>query len=160
GWRAFYEASGCLQQCALLAARDKRLSEEKRKALREKYEVRALELARAASKGDVDDPTTQNRLAMFLALQPHLQKEDAPRAVELAQKAVRQAPKSVACLIALGAAHYRAGQWREAVSAVETAAKYGPKNVYGQLFWAMAQWQLGEKKDLARQAFTEVEKWM
>jgi serine/threonine protein kinase/Flp pilus assembly protein TadD len=158
-WRTFYQAAGCLAQCARLAARDSRLSKEEREALVKSYEARTHVLMRQASKGDVDGAEAMGRLAWFLAAQPNPQKGDGERAVELARKAVRQQPKAGRYWSYLGAAQYRTGQWREAVKALDTAADLGAKNVYGTVIWAMAQCRLG-KRDLARRALAQVGQWM
>jgi tetratricopeptide (TPR) repeat protein len=73
--------------------------------------------------------------------------------VKLARKAVELGPNNGSYWNTLGAAHYRAGNWKEAVAALERAMQLrNGGNSYDWFFLAMAHWQLGEK-DKARQWF-------
>jgi tetratricopeptide (TPR) repeat protein len=68
-------------------------------------------------------------------------------AVCLAQKAVALAPQSGICWSTLGAACYRAGQWRETVDALEKALPLQSEGAsVDGFFLAMAHWQLGERE--------------
>src|SRR5262249_39578799 len=63
------------------------------------------------------------KLAWFLATAPNPKVRDGNRAVGLAKKAVELAPKDGICWNTLGVAHYRAGQWQDAVTALERSIK-------------------------------------
>src|SRR5262249_698445 len=85
---------------------------------------------------------------------------DPTRAVELARKAVEQAPESGPCWTTLGLAHYRGGNWKEAIAAQEKAN--GLRNGGGPTEWfilAMAHWQLGNKTE-ARTWYDRSVQWM
>jgi tetratricopeptide (TPR) repeat protein len=76
---------------------------------------------------------------------------DEEWALELAQEAVRLVPNDGDFWNTLGVAHYRAGNWKEAIEALEKANEL---SMGGQssdwLFLAMAHWQLGNKQDACR----------
>jgi tetratricopeptide (TPR) repeat protein len=70
------------------------------------------------------------------------------RAVDLANQAVRLAPYDGDFWNTLGVAHYRAGNWKEAVTALEKAKELsGGGDAVDWLFLAMAHWQLGQKDE-------------
>jgi uncharacterized protein HemY len=78
----------------------------------------------------------------------------------LAWKAVALRPKDGALWNVLGAAHYRAGNWKEAVGALEKSMELRKGgDSFDWFFLAMAHWQLREK-DKARAWFSRAEKWM
>jgi tetratricopeptide (TPR) repeat protein len=60
-----------------------------------------------------------NSLAWLLATCPDAKRRDPARAVALAKKAVGLAPDNRYCWGTLGAAHYRAGDWKAAVAALD-----------------------------------------
>src|SRR5205807_7116533 len=62
---------------------------------------------------------TFNRAAWFLATGADLRARDPVRALQLAQKAVEGAPKAASSWNTLGVARYRAGQYKEAIAALE-----------------------------------------
>ena len=85
---------------------------------------------------------------------------DGGRAVELAKKAVERAPKQGAYRNTLGAAHYRAAAWTEAVPELEKSMelrKGGDSNDW--FFLAMAHWKLGQKEK-AREWYNRAIEWM
>jgi len=142
------------------AEQDGKLPAGKREALAKAYDSRAEELIREAAKLDVDDPVVQKSLAWFLVTAPKCRRGDAGRAVQLAEKAAKHAPRDAKALITLGAAHYRAGNWQAAVREPDKASGIlGGGDPAGSLFWAMVKWQLGEKEK-ARQALAAVDRWM
>jgi tetratricopeptide (TPR) repeat protein len=121
------------------------------------HHVRAKEHARALadySKSLDLNPQnlrTLNNLAWLLATCPDLKLRDPKRAVELAKEAVEMAPKDGMCWNTLGAASYRAGDWKAAVAALEKSMELRQGgDSFDWFFFAMAQFQLGEK-DTARQ---------
>src|SRR5262249_38418190 len=119
-----------------------------------------------------DAPQVQSRLANFLATCPEAKYRDAGRAVELAKKAVDQAPGSRLYWANLGLAHYRAGDWKAAITALEKALKLkdeptpvtsadAPFLTPGATGFvlAMAHWKAGNKGD-ARGWYNAAVQWM
>jgi tetratricopeptide (TPR) repeat protein len=90
---------------------------------------------------------------------------DARKAVELAKKAVElrskeTGPGSSTFWNTLGAAHYRAGNWKEAVAALEKSIELRKSgDSYDWFFLAMAHWQLGQKDD-ALKCYKQAVEWM
>ena len=93
------------------------------------------------------------RLARFLPLR------DPARAVLLAQQSVINAPKDD-FQTTFGVAHHRAGNWKEAVAALEKSlAKNGSHTGVDCFFLAMAHWRLGEPGQ-ARKYHAQAMEWM
>jgi serine/threonine protein kinase/Flp pilus assembly protein TadD len=109
------------------------------------------------------DPTfaqAYNDLSWILATCPTPRLRDPRRAVESAKKAVELAPRDGGFWNTLGIAQYYAGNWKEAVAALEKSMPFrkgGDSNDW--FFLAMAYWQLGEKEK-ARQWFDRAVQWM
>jgi tetratricopeptide (TPR) repeat protein len=101
-----------------------------------------------------------NGLSWLLATFPDARVRDPKRAVALAKKAVELAPKGGNHWNTLGAAHYRAGNWKDAVAALEKSMELrkGGDSV-DWFFLAMARWQLGEKEK-AREWYDKAAQWM
>jgi tetratricopeptide (TPR) repeat protein/serine/threonine protein kinase len=102
-----------------------------------------------------DYAEAHSNLAWLLATCPDPKLRDPRRAVEHAQKAVALDPKGALHWGNLGVAQYRAGQWREAVLALEKAdemQKAGPLPY--RFFLAMAYGKL-DRKDEARKTFAQ-----
>ena len=100
-----------------------------------------------------------NLRAWVLATCPDPQFRDAPRAVELAKKATALAPKGRGYWATLGAAHYRAGNWQDAIEALsQSLARSDDDSGWALLFLAMAHAQLGHK-DQARQWYDKAIVW-
>jgi serine/threonine protein kinase/WD40 repeat protein len=112
------------------------------------------------SLGYVQAPYLNNQ-AWLLATHPEAKLRDPTRAVELAQKAVKVAPKEGTCWNTLGVAHYRAGHWKIAIEALTKSMelKKGKDESFDTLFLAMAHWQLDEKEK-ARQWYDRAVLWM
>jgi uncharacterized protein HemY len=76
---------------------------------------------------------------------------------------VELAPKSALPWQILGWGHYRAGDWKASVEALEkSCAKQGAPesgDAYQWFFLAMAHWQLGAK-DKAREFYDQAVQWM
>ena len=106
------------------------------------------------------DPAAHNDLAWLLATCPEVRLRDAGRALELAKKAVELAPKVGAYWNTLGAAQYRAADWKASVSALEKSREL--RNGGDSFDWfvlAMAHWQLGDKEQ-ARKWYDQAVQWM
>jgi tetratricopeptide (TPR) repeat protein len=109
------------------------------------------EAARAALQKAVDlqpdDPQAQINLAWLLASCPQVKLRDAPRAVELARKALERAPTDGDCWKTLGVASYRADDAKTAVLALhKSLALRKGGNPLDWLFLAMAHGRLGERE--------------
>jgi Flp pilus assembly protein TadD len=101
-----------------------------------------------------------NNLAQLLASvsQPNLR--DPCRAVRLAEQAVRLSPNEGNYWHTLGVAHYRAGDPKAALGALEKAMQLrAPGDAAGWLVRAMAHGQLGQK-DQARQWYDKANQWI
>jgi tetratricopeptide (TPR) repeat protein len=112
-------------------------------------------LALTTAKFPADHPLTleyMNSLAWVLANCPDPKYRDPQRAIDLAQKAINAAPKKQGGLWnTLGVAHYRAGNWKAAVAALEKSTALGKGGTsYDWFCLAMAQWQLGNKPEAHR----------
>jgi tetratricopeptide (TPR) repeat protein len=95
----------------------------------------------------------QNRLAWILVTSSDERVRDPKQAVELAGKAVENAPQQGAFSNTLGAAHFRAGNWDQCVRALETSMKLRQEgDGFDWLFLAMAYHQLGKA--------VEANKWL
>jgi tetratricopeptide (TPR) repeat protein len=88
------------------------------------------------------------------------QTQNPKQAVLLAQKAAALAPQSGMCWGTLGAAYYRAGQWEEAVDALEKALPLeSGRDSLDWFFLAMAHWQLGDHEEACRW-YDQAVQWM
>jgi serine/threonine protein kinase len=98
------------------------------------------------------DSFAHRYLARYLANCPDPTLRDPPRAVELAQTALTMAEiPSAEFWVTLGLAHYRVGDWKAAVQALEKAEGAGqPAVPCGDFFRAMAHWQQGHKDEARR----------
>jgi tetratricopeptide (TPR) repeat protein len=87
---------------------------------------------------------------------------DAAELVKQGEKAVAGSPRTAWHLYALGAAHYRAGQYRRAIQRLEESIKAQPTWAAIGLDWfmlAMTHHQLGHKKE-SREWLGKAIKWM
>src|SRR5262249_28229329 len=101
-----------------------------------------------------------NNLAWLLATCPEPKFRDCEKAVQLAKKVVALAPKEGEHWKTLGVAHYRAGNWEEAVAALDKSMQFrNGGDSFDWFFLSMAHWQLGEK-DKARQRYDQAVQWM
>ena len=108
-----------------------------------------------------DTLNSMNNLAWCLVTYPGPTLRDASRAVELAEKSVQLKPEDGDYWSTLGLAHYRAGQFEEAVAALEKslASRDGENNGFDTFFLAMANWELGHKEK-ARTCYDKAVIWM
>jgi tetratricopeptide (TPR) repeat protein len=96
-----------------------------------------------------------NRLAWVLANCPEVQFRDPGRAVVLAQQAISLVPVSAQGMYwnTLGVAHYRAGEWEAAGTALHKSLELrSGGNLNDWFFLAMAHWKQ-DQGDLARRWF-------
>jgi serine/threonine protein kinase/Flp pilus assembly protein TadD len=101
-----------------------------------------------------------NLQARLLATCPDAKFRDAAKAVALAKKALEMSPKDAVYWRTLGAARYRAGNWKEAVAALEHSMKLpNGSDSFGFFFLAMAHWQLGNK-DQSRRWYAKAVEWL
>jgi tetratricopeptide (TPR) repeat protein len=107
-----------------------------------------------------NNPDFQNHLAWLLMNCADPKMRRPAEAVELAQSLIHQDDKSASRWTTLGAAHYRAGNYDDAVKALETALKISPPNDSRQwIFLAMAESKRGNKTQ-ARQWYDLAAAWM
>jgi serine/threonine protein kinase/tetratricopeptide (TPR) repeat protein len=101
-----------------------------------------------------------DELAWLLADCPDRKLRDPRQAVKLASKAAQVAPKVGKHWTTLGVAYYRAGDWKNAVGALDRALELRQWGVaINHLFLAMAHWQL-RNQDLARKAYDQAIRWL
>jgi tetratricopeptide (TPR) repeat protein len=106
------------------------------------------------------EPQGPNDLAWMLATHADPKVRDPRRAVELARKAVALAPKVATYWNTLGTAHYRAGDWKAALDALNKSMELGNGGTsWDWFFVAMAHWQLGHKEE-ARPMYERAVNWM
>jgi tetratricopeptide (TPR) repeat protein len=114
----------------------------------------------AATKLQPGYSTAWNNLARLLASCPQENLRDPPRAVEAAKKAIALDSKQGRYWNTLGMAHYRAGDWRAAVAALEKSmALSNGGDSFDWFLLAMAHGRL-DQKDQARKRYDEAVRWM
>jgi tetratricopeptide (TPR) repeat protein len=119
-------------------------------------------LLRKAKLGP-DHPDTlasMSMLARLLATCPDVKVRNPSRAAELAKQAVELAPNEGNYWNTLGVAHYRGGDGKAAIAALEKSM--GLRKGGDSLDWfflAMAHWQLGDKVQ-ARKWYDQAVAWM
>ncbi len=120
----------------------------------------AADVYRSALEVDVQDPLELDDLAWLLVTYPDSQLRDAQQAIGLARKAVELAPQTAGNWRTLGVAQYQAGNWNEAVAALEKSIDLARGAIGYQLFHlAMAHEQLGDKEQ-ARSWYARAVEWM
>jgi superkiller protein 3 len=120
----------------------------------------ATEAYKKAIAIDPQCAAAHNGLAWVLATCSEVRFRDPTRAVALARNAVKLEPKNPEYANTLGVAHYRAGDWKAAIDALEKAVevrKAGHSEDW--FFLAMAHWRLGNK-DEARACYDRAVQWM
>jgi serine/threonine protein kinase/predicted Zn-dependent protease len=90
--------------------------------------------------------------AWFLAISPKEKQRDPRPSVELARRAVDRQPKNNFLWNTLGAAHYRAGNWKEAIAALERSMELrdGGGDAFDWFFLSLAHGRLGTKVEARR----------
>jgi tetratricopeptide (TPR) repeat protein len=93
-------------------------------------------------------PMYQSDFARALANCPAPQFRDAPRAVQLAKKALQSRPSSSNDWGVLGSALYRTGAWTDAIEALKKAIELGKGgDAFDWYLLAMAHWRKGDPKE-------------
>jgi tetratricopeptide (TPR) repeat protein len=105
------------------------------------------------------DPVACNNLAWLLATRPESAQREPRRAVELARKALELAPKDGDYWNTLGVALYRAGEYKEAVAALEKSLALQGDNPFDWFFLAMAHGRLTHGEQ-ARRHYDQAVQWM
>jgi serine/threonine protein kinase/Flp pilus assembly protein TadD len=107
-----------------------------------------------------DSAADHNRLAWLFATQLDPKFGDPAITVQLANRAVELDSKQRNHWGTLGVAHYRAGDWKSTITAMEEAINLSNGGVVSDFFFlAMAHWQLGDK-DQGRQWYDQAVQWM
>ncbi len=87
-----------------------------------------------------------------LANHPDPKLRDPKRAIEASKEAVEVAPQSVLAWQYLGWVHYRAGNWKASIEALETSCKLQNPGDYGQwIVMSLAHGKLANEKELPEQ---------
>jgi tetratricopeptide (TPR) repeat protein len=110
-----------------------------------------------------DHPKTlqsMSNLAWLLAVCPDPMFRDPKRAVELAKKAVQLEPENGGSWNTLGVAHFRNGDWKAAVEALNKSDELskGSQLAFNAFILAMAHWQLGNHEQ-ARTWYDRAVQW-
>jgi superkiller protein 3 len=130
----------------------------------------AINYFRKGLEIDRNDVSIRNKLASALnekgweiIRSPNPKLPDPKRAVERAKEAVELAPQRSDCWQGLGWIHYRAGNWKDSIEALEKscALQDDPKggDAAQWFFLAMAHRRLGEKEQ-AREWYDRAVGWM
>jgi tetratricopeptide (TPR) repeat protein len=120
----------------------------------------AIGLFRKALQRDPDSLLAINSLAWALATNPELSSPNVAEAVRLAQKAVTARPRHANFWNTLGAAHYRNGEYKAAITALESAMRlHQGGDGLDWIFLAMANGRLGAGAE-ARKWFDRAVQWM
>jgi tetratricopeptide (TPR) repeat protein len=120
----------------------------------------AIAVYRKVLQLEPNRPWAHNDLAWILATRPEAALRDPKQAAALAGRAVGLKPEVGTFWNTLGAARYRAGDWKAAIGALEKSmalSKGGDS--FDWFFLAMAHRQLGEQ-DKARQWYDRAVQWM
>jgi tetratricopeptide (TPR) repeat protein len=113
----FCSRAGLLSRCAQAARKDRRLPEPERQAVARDYLDQGRELVGKAADRAGANPALANNLAWYLATGEE-ELRDPRRAVQLAQAVVKRMPQEGNYWNTLGAALYRAGEWKAAREAL------------------------------------------
>jgi tetratricopeptide (TPR) repeat protein len=106
------------------------------------------------------DAEAHNNLAWLLTNCPEAKLRDPSRAVELARKAVQLDPKEANYWNTLGAAHYRAGDGKAAIAALDWSRELKKAgDAEDWFFLAMAHQKLGNHEE-ARKAYDQALRWL
>ncbi len=105
-------------------------------------------------------PFTVGLLGRFHAGCPDARWRDPARGVELARRAVAEAPGAAWSRELLGTCLCRAGRWEDGIAELRRSMDLEGGGSAGQWFWvAMASWHVG-RKDEANEWFEKAVRWM
>jgi tetratricopeptide (TPR) repeat protein len=101
-----------------------------------------------------------NRIAWRLVAHPDPRFRDPGRALELVNESIKHLG-SGAAFNTLGVAHYRAGNWKDAIVALEKSMQLfgGAEESFNTFFLAMCHWRLGDKAQ-ACEWYNQAVRWM
>jgi predicted Zn-dependent protease len=106
----------------------------------------SVALLRELAREDLVGDLVCNNVAWFLATSPDPQFRDPARAVELARRALKQAPTRGGYWNTLGVALYRTGAWDEAIRALTRSMELTRGDSPSDwLFLAMAHWHTRDR---------------
>jgi tetratricopeptide (TPR) repeat protein len=112
-----------------------------------------------ALRVDPNDFRALNNMAWFLANTQNSNDRDPVLAVEVARKAVALEPTRWSSWNTLGVAHYRTGNWMNAIDSLKKSMSLrNGSNSFNWFFLAMAHWQNGEKEE-ARRWYEAAVRW-
>jgi hypothetical protein len=108
-----------------------------------------------------NDAVANNSVAWSLVVQPEAGRRYAQLAIAWSQRAVELAPEKGTYWNTLGVAHYRGGDWDEALVALAKSDEIlqGEKLSLNTFFLAMAHWQKGNREE-ARAWYGKSTAWM
>jgi WD40 repeat protein len=118
--------------------------------------------ARRSGKADAElQVAYQLHQQAWMLLKPGDRKaDDVARAIELERKAVALEPQTAKYWRGLGIAHYRSGDWKDALTTLEKSVELGNGgDSFNGFFLAMTHWRLGNK-DEARKWYDKAVEWM
>jgi tetratricopeptide (TPR) repeat protein len=109
---------------------------------------------------EVPDAASLNNSAWGIVAWPTSDPEDVKIALDLAKKTVELEPQAGHYWNTVGVAHFRAGEWSEAIEALRKASELanGTQLAFNSFFLAMAHWQEGQK-DAADKWFAAADLW-
>jgi tetratricopeptide (TPR) repeat protein len=127
---------------------------------RQRFEE-TLQIQQSVYPGNPSTLRTMASLARMLATASDVKVRDPRRAVELANKLVEATPKEAGRWNTLGVASYRAGNYKNAITALEKSETLAPERylAHNALFLAMAHWELGQREQ-ARTCYDQAVAWM
>jgi tetratricopeptide (TPR) repeat protein len=158
-----FQVALILIRCETLAKKDAKLANQARATVAQSYVDRAREMLKQAIALSKDNPQALTQLAWFLADFPDTRFRDPVQAVQLAKSSVERAPQSDPAWQTLGIAQYRAGKFKDAITAIERSIELRNGNDCTDAFFlAMAYWQRADPGDRekARKWFDQGLAWM
>ena len=138
-------------------ARDQGHFDEARKG----YEECLAVLLRTLPARAIEPQRCMVDYAWMLASAADRRYRDPHRAIELANEVIQNSPKVRDVWTTLGAAHYRAGAWNDAIAALEKSESVIPGvfTAVNGFFLAMAYWQRGEKEPARKWYAKGAKRW-
>jgi tetratricopeptide (TPR) repeat protein len=157
---AYFIAADVLVGCVQQAERDPALTAAARQTAIDAHRQQHRQLTDEVLKRGADEPAVPNNVAWDMATCADPRFRNPQRAVLLAKKAVALAPPNGGCWNTLGTAYYRAGQWKDAVAALEKSMQLrSGGDSFDWFFLAMSHRQLGDPAK-AREWYDRAVQWM